>query len=252
MRLKLYPLVAVLFAVFLLGMPLLAASSVSSASSSSSSNQGYVTYQVTIIAHGNQSNFIVNESSEASSTSGFDLVSLSLTSNLQNLTYSRPVNTSSIPEIFPFIPGVSNQSLSYSTHGIAFTVQFSSAGTSSISYNGANYNGAQYLLSFSVANMTSGQTMSASGTLVAFPSGLLYSANMQGANPNTSVTVKLVRTSLPLTDPSNKTSATEGTAIVGAGVLGALAIAIPWRFRRKKSLPASSGTSDEKPAYWVD
>lgn len=248
MRFQPYRILAISFALFLIGTPLLVASN------ASSSTQGYVVYQVTFNKVGNQTSFVLNESSTSSNQNGFVDLTFALTSSFQNLSYSRVVNTSAAPEIFPFIPGITNQSFSYDTHGVAISAQISTAGTSSVSFNGANYAASKYLLDLSVTNSSSGKSVSATGTLLALPSGLLYSAQIQEAgNSASTASFQLMSTNLPLNDPSNASSTTEGTAMVGAGLLGAAALAIPfWKFRKKKDSAASPAGSEEKPSYWVD
>jgi hypothetical protein len=246
MRLQLFSILAISFVLFLAGTPLLVASI------ASSSSQGYVAYQVTLNRGGDQINFLLNESSTSTNQNGFVDLTFGLMSSLRNLTYSRVVNTSALPEIFPFIPSMTNQSFSYETHGFSINVRFSSDGASSVSFNRATYTASKYLLALSVTNSSSGQGMSATGVLLALPSGLMYSVQLQEANSGTSVSVQLVATNLPLNDPSNTVSTTEGVAMVGAGLLGAVAIAIPWKFRKRKNSSATSEGSEKKPSYWVD
>lgn len=247
MRFALYPILAISFGVFLMGTPLIFMSN-----ASSSSIQGYVAYQVTLSKDGNQTNLVVNESTTPTNQNGFVDLTFGLISNLQNLTYSRVVNASSVPEIFPFIPSITNQSFSYETHGISFNTQISTAGTTSVFFKGATYTASKYLVDLSVTNSSSGQSVSATGDLVALPSGLLYSVQLQEANSSTSASIQLVSTNLSLSDPSNAVSTTEGAAMVSAGLLGAAAIAIPWKLRRRKNSAATSEGSEKKPSYWVD
>ncbi|MDH2901686.1 MAG: hypothetical protein PXY39_12025, partial [archaeon] len=220
----------------------------------SSSTQGYVVYQMTFDKGGNQSNFVLNESSAPTNQNGFADLTFALTSSLQNVTYSRVVNTSAVPEIFPFVPGITNQSFSYAAHGVAISAQLSTAGASSVTLNGASYSASKYLLDLSATNSSNGQSVSATGTLLALPSGLLYSLQIQEAGSSaSSAFVQLMSTNLPLNDPSNASSTTEGAAMVGAGLLGAAALAVPfWKFRKRKNSAAGPSGSKEKPSYWVD
>jgi hypothetical protein len=245
-----YPILAVLFVLFLVATPVVLATN----ASSSSSNQGYVTYQVTLTRGTNQTVFVVNESSVPTNQNGFVDITFRLLSNQQNLSYSRVVNTSALPEIFPFIPGITNQSFSYNVYGFLINASISSAGSTSASFNGAGYTGSKYLLDLSATNSSNGQSMSATGNIIALPSGLVYSVQLeQAGNSAISVSVKLLSTNLPLSDPSNTVSTTEGAAMVGAGVLGAAAFAVPfWKLRKKKNSAAASEEADKKPSYWVD
>jgi hypothetical protein len=240
----------------LLTFLVIATPTIASSGASSSFTSGYVSYQVMVSAQGtpNPVSFVVNESSSPTNQNGFDKIALGLSSSMQNLTYSKVVNTSSLPEVLPFIPGIiTNQSISYSTHGVSLSARISNVGTAPISFNGTSYAGQKYSLSLSLTNSSSGQMLTASGTALAFPSGLLYSVQVQNSNDTDSVNVLLLSTNLPLKDPTSSASTAEGAAMVGAGILAAAAIAIPWRFRRKKNVAASSGSNSEsKPSYWVD
>ena len=219
-------------------------------SNATTSTSGYVTYQVTLRNTVNQTSFLVNESSTPTGQTSFVNLTLALSSNLRNFTYSRILNTSTIPEIFPFIPSISNQSFSYETHGVSLYARISSEGTSSVAFAGKTYTASDYFVDFSAANSSGSQVISASGTVEVLPSGLLYSVQIQKTSVG-SLSVQLFATNLPISNPASSTSKAEGAALVGAGFLGAAAIAIPWRFKRKRNSAASQEGS-EKPSYWVD
>jgi hypothetical protein len=254
-RARIFPVVAILAAFLLIAMPL---SIASSAASSSSSTTGYVSYQVTLNGNSNATSvaLVINESSTPTNQNGFDNITVGLVSSLQNFSFSKIVNTTSLPEVLPFIPGITNQSFTYSTHGVSIGARISIAGSSPISFNGTSYNGQVYSLSLSVTNSSNDRTLEATGTAVAFPSGLLYSVHIQNPSNNSeSITVQLLATNLPLKDPTSSASTAEGAAMVGAGILAAAAIAVPWKFRRKKNTVRSSGSGSEnkdRPSYWVD
>jgi hypothetical protein len=253
-RIRLNQILVILFAVFLAAAPAFIGISSASASSNSST-QGYVTYQVTLNRGTNQTSFVLNESSVPTSQSGFVNLTLSLTSSLRDFSYSRVVNASAFPEIFPFVPGIANQSFSYQTHGISINARISTGGSSPISFGGATYVGSKYNLDLSVTNSSSGKSVTAVGNLVVLPSGLLYSVQLQEAgNSGNSASVQLLKTSLPLNDPSNSDTTTEGAALIGAGLLGSAAFAIPfWKYRKnKKNSPGDSEEPEKKPSYWVD
>jgi hypothetical protein len=253
MRIQASSILIALFTAFLVASSLI----VFSNAASSSSTQGYVAYQVTLQRGANQTSFVLNESSVPTSQSGFVDLTFALTSNMQNLTYSHVVNSSSLPEIFPFVPAaIVGQTFSYETHGISINANITSDGSSSISFNGANYAGSKYLVDLSVTNPSSGKSLGVTGTMVTLPSDLLYSAELnETGNPAVSLSVRLLSTNLQL-DPSSSVSSTQVAAIAGAGALGAAAFAIPlWKLRKKRNSAASSSTtngSEAKPSYWVD
>lgn len=247
---RIYFIIGVSLALLVTAFPLLIASS----ASSSSATLGYVSYQVTLNRQGSSvpNTFVVNESSVPTNQKDLDTITVGLVSSLQNITYSKVVNTSSIPEVFPFIPGITNQTFSYATHGLSIGAQITNVGTTTFTFNGTSYSAQRYSLSLSVKNSSSSKTMLGNGTLLAFPSGLLYSVQIQNSNATYSASVQLLATNLPLKEPSNSMSTTEGIAMIGAGILGAVAIAVPWKFRRKKSSTKSSSSVEKKPSYWVD
>lgn len=207
---------------------------------------------MTITLDGKDTSFVIAEHSKTSSQSGFIDLTVSLMSISQNLSYSRVVNTSSIPEVFPFISGITNQSFSYGSHGISMNAQVSKTGTSPVSFNGTSFNGQAFALVFTITTNTDGKTITSNATLIAFPSGLLYSLTTQQIGSGPSIYALLIATSLPLNEPANSTSTTVGAAMVGAGILAAAAIAVPWKFRRRKNSVGTSKESEEKPTYWVD
>jgi hypothetical protein len=241
-RTALFFIYSVAFAFLFLAMPLLVAST----SEATTTTQGYVSYQVTVNWNGSvQQSFIVNESSVAASQNGFVDLTLGLTSSLQNFSYSKVVNASALPQIFPYVPGVSNQSFSYDAHGMSVSANILNSGTSSVTFKGATYTAQEYIVSATLVNSSLGYSVT--GSILALPSGLLYSAQIRGDNSTASV--QLLSTDLPLANSSSSVSTTEGAAMVGAGVLGAAAIAIPWKFKRKNNTKGGQG---EKPPYWVD
>src|SRR6266513_2245044 len=68
--------------------------------------QGYVEYRITL---NNQTStlasFLLNESAQPTGQNGIVLVTANLLSTVRNFTYSRALNTSSFPEVFPYLLG---------------------------------------------------------------------------------------------------------------------------------------------------
>ena len=211
--------------------------------------QGHVEYKVTIINQGAVlTSFFLNESAEPTGQNGIVLVTANLLSTLRNFTYSRSLNTSSFPEVFPYLLGISNQSLSYHAYGVSLTLHIVNTGNTQITFNGQSFQGTSYQVTASV---------SANGTIVTMPSGLIYSVHLESIN-SYSVQMQLEETNLALVDPSNSSNLPIGIALVSLGLLGAAVFAAPSIFKRLKSKPATApATSDEpggeeKPSYWVD
>ncbi len=220
--------------------------------------QGHVEYRITI---NNQSTtiatFFLNESAQPTSQNGIVLVTANLLSTLRNFTYSRSLNTSSFPEVFPYLPRIGNQSLSYHAYGVSLTLHIVNIGNSPITFNGQNFQGPRYQVSVSATYPSATASVSANGTIITMPSGLIFSVQLESIN-SYSVQMRLEETNLALVDPSNSSSLPIGIALVSLGLLGAAIFAVPSIFKRLRSKPAATpNTSDkpgeeEKPPYWVD
>jgi len=234
---------------------------------------GYVQYTVTMGSQGGSAlpkTFTLNESAQPTGQSGFVAITIVLSSNALNFSYSRDINSSSLPEIFPYLSGLANQSLSYQVQGISISADVANIGSVQVIFNGTSYQATNYQFSLSVTNSTSGKLVSSGGNLISMPSGLVYSIQLliNGINGTASVNAQLLSTNLPLTDPPSSVNAL-GASMVGAGVIAAVAIAVPAIFKmkhknhpntspttEKKETPQSGGepesSGEEKPSYWVD
>ena len=220
--------------------------------------QGHVEYRITL---NNQTStlasFLLNESAQPTGQNGIVLVTANLLSTVRNFTYSRTLNTSSFPEVFPYLLGISNQSLSYHAYGVSLTLHIANTGNAQISFNEQSFQGTSYQVAASATYASATASISAHGTIITLPSGLIYSVQLESIN-SYSVQMLLEETNLALVDPSNSSSLPIGIALVSLGLLGAAGFAAPSIFKRLKSKPATApATSDEpggeeKPSYWVD
>jgi len=220
--------------------------------------QGHVEYKVTIINQGAVlTSFFLNESAEPTDQNGIVLVTANLLSTLRNFTYSRSLNTSSFPEVFPYLLGISNQSLSYHAYGVSLTLHIVNTGNAQITFNGQSFQGTSYQVAATATYATTTASVSANGTIITMPSGLIYSVQLESIN-SYSVQIRLEETNLALVDPSNSSSLPIGIALVSLGLFGAAVFAAPSIFKRLKSKPATTPSSpggtdtEEKPPYWVD
>ena len=220
--------------------------------------QGHVEYKVTIINQGAVlTSFFLNESAEPTGQNGIVLVTANLLSTLRNFTYSRFLNTSSFPEVFPYLLGISNQSLSYHAYGISLTLHIVNTGNAQITFNGQSFQGTSYQVAASATYAPATASVSANGKIITMPSGLIYSVQLESISFY-SVQMRLEETNLALVDPSNSSSLPIGIALVSLGLLGAAVFAAPSIFKRLKSKPAATPTTsdepggEEKPSYWVD
>jgi hypothetical protein len=219
--------------------------------------QGHVEYRITI---NNQSttvaSFYLNESAQPTGQNGIILVTANLLSTLRNFTYTRALNTSSFPEVFPYLIGIGNQSFSYHAYGISLALHVTNMGNSPVMFNGQTFQGTSYQVSASVTYPSTTASVSADGTIVTMPSGLIFSLQVQPIN-SYSVQMRLEETNLALVDPSNSGSLPIGILLVSLGLLGAAVFAVPSIFKKLKSKPSETpGTpgepGEEKPRYWVD
>ena len=220
--------------------------------------QGHVEYRITL---NNQTStlasFLLNESAQPTGQNGIVQVTASLISTLRNFTYSRALNTSSFPEVFPYLLGIGNQSFSYHTYGVSLNLHIVNTGNAQITFNGQTFQGTRYQVTASATYASTTGSVSANGTISTMPSGLIYSVHLESIN-SYSVQMQLEETNLALVDPSNSSSLPIGIALVSLGLLGAAGFAAPSIFKRLKSKPATApATSDEpggeeKPSYWVD
>jgi len=220
--------------------------------------QGHVEYRITLNNQGSTlASFLLNESAQPTGQNGIVLVTANLVSALRNFTYSRALNTSSFPEVFPYLLGISNQSLSYHAYGISLTLHIVNAGNTQITFKGQSFQGTSYQVAASATYAAATAPVSANGTIITMPSELIYSVQLESIN-SYSVQMLLEETNLALIDPSNSSSLPIGIALVSLGLLGAAVFAAPSIFKRLKSKPSTTPSSpgepetDEKPPYWVD
>jgi hypothetical protein len=175
---------------------------------------------------------------------------------LRNVTYSRALNTSSFPEVFPYLPGINNQTISYRAYGISLTIHIVKSGNVPITFNGQAFQGARYHVSVSATHPLTTTAVSASGTIITMPSGLIYSVQLESID-SYSIQVQLEQTDLALIDPASS-NLPVGIALVSLGLLGAVVFAVPSIFKKLKSKPEATPnrpnepSGEEKPSYWVD
>jgi hypothetical protein len=151
--------------------------------------------------------------------------------------------------------------------GISMSANIVNKGGVQAIFNGTPYQATNYQVSFSATNSSTQTVVSAAGTIVSMPSGLVYSVNLS-INGTSQLNAQLLSTNLPLTNPPSNVNVL-GATIVGAGVVAAVAIAVPAAFKlkhkthadtastdEKKETPQNDGesknSSEEKPSYWVD
>src|SRR5712691_1716329 len=133
----------------------------------SGATAGFAAYSVQFSTHGVSRSFIVNESATHTSKPALDRLFLSVTSSSSNFTYSKFVNSSLM--IQPFLPAVTNQTLSFGSNKTSVSIKLTQNGTAPLTFQGSTYTLTSYTFSahFSARNLIG----SAEGTLHTFPSG---------------------------------------------------------------------------------
>ena len=233
-------------------------------------SEGYVQYSVTITGISDftiPKNILINETVTSTGQTGFVTVTLDLTSDTTNFTYSKDVNSSSLPTIFPYLSGLTNQSLSYTVQGISIMANLVNTGQVPVSFNDKTYQATKYLVSFSAMN-SSMKSISAEGNIVSMPSGLIYTIQLS-LNQTITVDIKLTSTNLALNETPTSPNPL-GASILGIGAIVAVAIAAPTIFKKlkhnnSKNQPqnnefktnqdsgiAQKSENEKKPDYWVD
>jgi len=247
---------------------MVASSSVVAGSQAGLPTSGFVAYNVTLASQGGPAvEFKVNETAKPTGPNGLDLITIATSGAIPHLDYSAVFNASSVPEIFPYLIGLNNQSFDYSARGFQISAHVLRVGGTSITFNGKEYQGQNYELSVVASNSSYIQSYSITGSVVTMPSGLVYFLGLT-ANGIFSLSLQLSATNLQLDaiqqSPSNMLF---GFALVGLGLVGAAAVAAPSifaivrvRMARVKSdnppapsvEPASNTSPPDKPDYWVD
>src|SRR5713101_9662724 len=179
----------------------------------SGATPGFAAYTVQFSTHGVSRSFTVNESVTQTSKPALDKLFLSVTSPSANFTYSKFVNSSVM--IQPFLPTVTNQTLSFGSNKTSVSIKLTQNGTAPLTFQGGTYTLTSY--AFSIHFSARNRTGSAQGTLHTFPSGLIYSVR-EDLNGTSSLQMTLTATSLPLTVGTSAPAVQAGSIGVGAGV----------------------------------
>ena len=239
-------------------------------------SSGFVQYQVTVSSPENSiASFttVLNETAQPSGQNGIIDLTLAVSFAASNFTYSRDVNSSSLPEVFPYLPALTNQSLSYQVDGFSIQVNLVNTGQAAVIFDGTSYQATNFLVSFSTVTSTTSKastSFSGEGNVTCLPSGLIETAQLS-VNQTASVDVTLLSTDLSINAPASNISPI-GVSLLGIALLVAIVVAVPTIFmnalRKKpnkqnqenetktKNSPESDETkenqNDSKPSYEVD
>jgi len=230
---------------------------ISFAAATTDQSPGYVQYKIIVNDQENpimSTSATVNYSVVPTGQTGFVDISLTVYSDISNFTYSRAVNASSFPEIYPYLSGLTNQSFSYQTQGVSITANLVNVGQVSVKFNGTTYQATKYQISTTAANVSMGESFSATGTVTSMPSGLINSAQLT-LNQTTTINVTLLSTNLSLNAPATSINVV-GASMFGAAIVAAAAIAglaVSRRTKHKKQTGQASETgTEQKPSFGVD
>ena len=234
-------------------------------------SNGYAQYKVAASGTGNSfpsASGIVNESAQSTGQTGFVNLILGISSTVANLTYAKVVNTTSLLEIFPYLPAVTNQELSYQTQGISIKLNLINAGQTSVTFNGATYQATKFLISFSAVNSSNALSFSGNGSIISMPSGLIDTVQLS-LNQTAAINATLLSTNLSLNAPAGNINPV-GASVLGVALVAAVAIAAPTIYTREKKKKQEEPTREDehktsqesdvkqekeeekKPSYWVD
>jgi hypothetical protein len=229
-------------------------------------SEGFVQYNVSTVGFDNSIlpvDFTITKTIGSTEIEGFLDLTFSLVSEKTNFTFSRNVNASSFPMVFPYLSGLTNQSFSYEIEKYSISASLVNSGRVPITFNDVMYEGNKYLMSFEAKDNSGMKIVFASGEITSMPSGLIYSIEVW-FNDTMFIEIVLVSTDLKLENISNNVDPI-GAAIVGGGVISAFLIAAPTIYRKvlknnrsKKQKISEIGNlekekkDEEKPSYWVD
>src|SRR5207244_7186188 len=144
----------------------------------------------------------------------------------------------------------------YHAYGISLTLHIVNTGNTQITFNGQSFQGTIYQVTASATYASTTASVSANGTIITMPSGLIYSVQLESIN-SYSVQMRLEETNIALVDPSNSSNLPIGIALVSLGLLGAAVFAAPSIFKRLKRQPATTPSTTveidtaENHPFWV-
>jgi hypothetical protein len=209
-------------------------------------------------------NFLISQTSTPTEQSGFVSVTLEVSSDASNFKFSKNLNSTSLPMIFPYLSGLTNQSLTYTFEGISLSANLMNTGQIPVHFNENTYQATKYLISLSATNSSSMKSISVDGNIISMPSGLIYSIQLS-LDEKIDIDITLKSTDLELNEQTNNVDPL-GASMLGIGALAAVAIAIPTIFKKilhnkshnqvQSDSKHSEGKNNEndknKPNYWVD
>jgi hypothetical protein len=204
----------------------------------------YASYNISGNARNHSFSATVNETVAPASAAGMSDVTLQIGGAMSNLTYSKIMNSSQV--ILPYFPTIANQSLTYQFHNYSVTATINQSGTSSVTYDGHSYTVSNYTFTVTAAG---NRQVSAWGSALVFPSGLVYSASVV-ANGTDNFNVQLLGTNLSLTSQSDPPSQMT-TSVAVAGGAGSILAGVGALVFYKRKKPAENA-GETKPLYHVD
>ena len=229
---------------------------------------GYAQYKVALNGIENSTlaaSAVVNETVQPTNKAGFIDLTLAASFDSSSLSYSKIVNSSSLPEFFPYLPAVTNQSLSYTFRGYSVTAKLDNVGQVPVTFNGTVYIGTKYLVFFSVDDSSKANSVTGNGNITCLPSDLMDSVQLS-LNQTGTVNATLLSTDLPLVAASTGVNPV-GISLFGVLLVAAVAIAVLAIYRKVRQNKGTNQTEEDesrqenaekkvgdedKPPYWVD
>jgi len=140
---------------------------------------GYAAYSVQVSYGGTTHSLVVNESVAATASASQDRLAVGIVYEGSDLNYSRSINSSA--DVSPFLPAISDQSLSYASGSTTATVSVTKNGSDPVQFHGSSYTLTSYSLAADLTANGTSQTIA--GAVAAFPSGLVYSVKLAAQVP---------------------------------------------------------------------
>lgn len=213
------------------------------AQSGIASSYGYASYRLTYTSYGSTHVVLLNESLSPTSNPNLSLLTVTAQGSGWNLTYSVAVNSTLNP--FPYLPPITNRSITYEAAGLVFEFNISDLGAATIVFGGQTYRGELYAFQGELAvNETA---YSVAGNITVFATRLIYSLEAKLGSDGF-FELSLVSTNLPL-EGSDSHPAYSVAVMAGAGAaaIALFGLGLPFLYRRSKRTRLA-----QRRDYWVD
>lgn len=216
----------------------------------SASSTEFVAYNITVTSSSTTFSAVINETLSSSDTVGLSDLTLQFVSSMNNLTYSKLVNSSLA--LLPYLPDTGNNSFSYHFNNYSISASITKIGSSIVTISGSSYTTTDYSFQLSASKLGE-NPISVSGQLSTLPSGLVYSAAMNTNGYYVQAQLSTTNLSLSTSSSASSTSA----AVLIAGGFGTLVASLgAFALYKKENVSDRNEPKHEeeerKPLYHVD